>query len=118
MFALHVSYVESSGQEWIPLGEFPLTPTASSPDPKLGLMDLSNQVVTLPNGESLKFSVGFAEINRSVSIHVEGETPRGPATFFFVGGFKSSNSNYDPAANFLTPGGLHVQVMVGPAIKR
>jgi hypothetical protein len=45
-----------------------------------------------------------------------GTEPGQTTTLLSFGGFKSKDSNYDPTAIFRSPGGLHIQVMVGPLI--
>jgi hypothetical protein len=35
-------------------------------------------------------------------------------TLLNVGGFKRGDMDYDPSVIFLTPGGIHVSIMVGP----
>ena len=115
--ALYLSCGNRDTEEWDALATLPLKLSAPYPEGlAYPVMELKDERVPLPNGESLHFSVAVMEFNRSVSIHVGGETPEGKSTLLFIGGFKSSLSNFDPTAHFLTPGGMHVQIMVGPVL--
>jgi len=115
MLALHVSYSNRDSNEWVSLPPVPLTPVpaiASGFDYEQARVQ---EHLTFPNGETMEFGVAYAGVNHSVSVHVTGGgTETGQTTLLNFGGFKSKPSNYDPTAIFLSPAGLHVQIMVGP----
>jgi len=111
MLALHISYGNRELDEWVPLADFPLKPHAPhSEDSSHGVLEVREEPLMLPNGESLRFSVAFTEFNRGMSLLVQSEND----TVLSVAGFKSSISTYDPAVTFLSPSGLHLSLMVGP----
>ncbi|QJR09222.1 hypothetical protein DSM104443_00259 [Usitatibacter rugosus] len=68
-----------------------------------------NSQVTIPSGEELVLGAVYAEANRSLNIVVSHNGKQ----LLNMSGFKLKPTTYDPTALFLTPGGLHVQVMVG-----
>jgi len=57
----------------------------------------------------LEVGATFAEDNREVNIVVS----RDGGTFIDVAGFKQKDTTYDPTLTFITPGGLHVHIMLG-----
>lgn len=118
---LFVSYGDEKTNTWEALREIELRPYSELypeqyktipriPGMLLKVLGLNNEAVTLPNGEEIGITVAYTPDNRGLSLVIS----QGGKTLLNVGGFKSNEIDYDPSAVLLTPGGMHVSVMVGP----
>ncbi|MBL1208680.1 hypothetical protein [Geminocystis sp. GBBB08] len=109
---LYVSYGNQVSNQWEKIGEFELNLLINQdfiPIIEHEILTLNSQEIILSNGEKLQISVSYATINRGINIIVISDNK----TLINVGGFKSSETSYDPSVIFLTPQGLHLSLMVG-----
>ncbi|PSB19111.1 hypothetical protein C7B65_12565 [Phormidesmis priestleyi ULC007] len=73
------------------------------------VLGLNPESIVLPNGEQLEISAYYSLGNRGISINIVGNDK----TLIQVGGFKHSETSYDPSVIFLTPKGLYLSLLVG-----
>lgn len=109
---LYVNYGNQVSNEWEKIGEFELNLFINQdfiPIIEHEILTLNSQEIILSNGEKLEISVSYATINRGINIIVISDNK----TLINVGGFKSSETSYDPSVVFLTPQGLHLSLTVG-----
>lgn len=109
---LYVSYGNQVSNEWEKIGEFELNLFINqdfTPIVEHEILTLKSREIILSNGEKLEISVSYATINRGINIVVINNNK----TLINVGGFKSSETTYDPSVVFLTPKGIHLSLMVG-----
>jgi len=71
---------------------------------------INNEEIVLPNREKINVTLTYTQFDRGVSFLIT----QGKKTLLNFGGFKRSETDYDPSVVFLTPGGIHVSLMVGP----
>ncbi len=108
-----MQYGDEAFNQWQKVCELDLQPgiglhpqAMANPEDLLGL---SPKSVVLPNGECLEISASYSPGNRGMSINVMS----GSKTLVHVGGFKHSETSYDPSVIFLTPKGLHLSLIMG-----
>jgi hypothetical protein len=109
---LYVTYGDKSSKEWQKVCELDLKPTEGL-HPSMAkpeeVLSLNSESVFLPNGEQLEISASYSVGNRGMSINVFSSNKM----LFQLGGFKYSETSYDPNIIFLTPKGLYLSLMMG-----
>lgn len=109
---LYVNYGNQASNEWEKIGEFELNLLINQDFISIvehEILTLNSREITLSNDEKIEVSVSYATINRGINIIVISDNK----TLINVGGFKSSETSYDPSIIFLTPQGMHLSLMVG-----
>ncbi|BAQ60720.1 hypothetical protein GM3708_1126 [Geminocystis sp. NIES-3708] len=108
---LYVIYGNQASNQWKKVGEFELNLFINrdfTPIVEHEILTLNSQEIILFNGGKLQISVSYARINRDINIIVISDNK----TLINVGGFKSSETSYDPSIIFLTPQGQHLSLMI------
>ena len=105
---LHVAYSRPGSNAW---SELQALPFADSEQDETGVAVLGDTRVELPNGESLRLSATYWRANHMLSLSAATDGK----TLLMLSTHKRDAADHSPQVVFLTPGGLHVSLMLAPS---
>lgn len=105
---LHVAYSRPGSNAWAELQSLPL---ASAEQGETGVATLNESRVDLPNGESLHLAATYWRANHMLTLSATTDGK----TLLMLSTHRRDAADHSPQVVFLTPGGLHVSLMLGPS---